>query len=341
MEIDQALRIHSQVAHALLPFWNRLPEIQPIISSRLGEWETLQKTDDQFLDMLIQSLQANGLSDQELFKAIAEAPQQPVDQHLETMFESALKCAEKLYNRYGTWTGGPAALDDFGCRNPPYPDEPGFGAFGVSGNTVPGSALRDASVTLQRAPQLLGPPSWASIPYVLCHELLCHASQAAPSSDVTDPLTEGWMDEVAASIHDSRTKTLFPWDPDIATQEGRRLCEALRTLRPGLNGIQRTTRSARIQGAEAARIVRRILADLARLSNLSGGNLFLRLSVELNAVRATSPEEYLGAHRSFVSRVITAERDGERAVVLRARRDAALRKWVIGQLSATEVLSFM
>lgn len=50
MDIGQALRVHSQLAHALLPFWNRSPEIQAVVGSLLKEWQTLEVSDDQFLD---------------------------------------------------------------------------------------------------------------------------------------------------------------------------------------------------------------------------------------------------------------------------------------------------
>jgi hypothetical protein len=146
------------------------------------------------------------------------------------------------------------------------------------------------------------------------------------------------MDEVAASIHGKQTATLFPWLPDAAANEGRRLCEALRELRDDLEDLEKKARSARIQGAYAARIVRRILGSLAELSPVPGRrSLFERLSVELNAVAAASPKEYLGLHQAFVSNVIA----GERNPALGTRRDAVLRKWVTRQLSAREVLSFM
>jgi len=338
MDMDQALRLHSQLAHALLHFWEAFPAIQPLVCSQLSMWRDLQVTDRQFLDRLVQDFQAIGVADKSLLAAVASASGQPVDDYLGCMFVKALTCATRLYSRYGAWSGGDAvSLDDVGGQNSPYPEKV-LGAFGVSGKTRPGVPGRDAVVTLHRVPQRLGPPSWASIPYVLCHELLCHASQAASSSDVTDPFTEGWMDEVAASVHGKQTATLFPWLPGTAAIEGRRLCEALRVLRDDLDDLEKKARSARIQGAYAARIVRKILARLAELSPLTGRrSLFERLSVELNAVAAASPKEYLGLHQTFVSNVIA----GEQYPALGTRRDAVLRKWVARQVSASEVLSFM
>lgn len=338
MEMDQALRLHSQLAHALLPFWETLPAIQPVIRSRLGKWRDLQLTDREFLDKVIEDFKEVGLADDDLFEAVAGAGDLPVDKYLFLMFEKALKCAMGFYGRYGQWSGGSAMLDDMGGHRSPYPEK-ALGAFGVSGKTKPGVPGRDAVVTLRRVPDQLGPPSWASIPYVLCHELLCHASQAASSSDALDPFTEGWMDEVAASVHGRRRLTLFPWLPDAAATKGRQLCEELRTLRDGLEDLETKARYARIQGAYAACTVRKILGGLAGLApGVTSQSLFERLSVELNSVAAASPEEYLGLHKTFISNVIAAERFNQLA--LRTRRDAALRKWVTGQLSAREVLSF-
>ena len=146
------------------------------------------------------------------------------------------------------------------------------------------------------------------------------------------------MDELATSAHLHNAVILFPWNPDLATEEGSRLSSALRVLRIDLTDLQKKARSARIQGAYAARIVRGILASLSELRSDQGrGTLFDRLSVELNIVPSQSPEHYLSLHRTFISNVIA----GERNLAIGARRDATLHKWVIGQASAAEILSFM
>lgn len=334
MDIEQARRVHGQLAHSLLPFWRNLPVIQPIVHSLLGQWRTLQKTDDEFFNLVIQDLRANGVSDIDLLQAVDVAGEEPVDEHLQTVFGSTLHCAKQLYG--GNWTGGDAvSLQCFGCQEPLYPERQVFGAFGAAAITTPGYAGQDAVVELSVAPQLLGPPSWASIPYVLCHELLCHASQAAPSSDPTDPFTEGWMDEVARTVHADNAATLFPWDPAAATEEGGRLCDMLRVMGPHLPDLHLRARAARLQGIRAAQLVQEVLSDLAELSpGMDGRGLFVRLSVELNTV-STESEPYLAAHRQFVSSVLAGRQDRAFAV----RRDALLRKWVLDEEPAAAVLS--
>jgi hypothetical protein len=339
MEIEQALRVHSQLAHALLPWWRVVPQLQPILSARLGQWKTLQTTDDAFFGLVVQDFQTNGLQNGQLIDAVNTARSEPIDKHLRLMFDEALACAQKLYARYGRWTGGNAvSLDDFGCQTPHYPDQSAFGAFGASASTTPGLPGRDAIVELLLVPQLLGSPTWASVPYVICHEVLCHASQAASSSDSTDPFTEGWMDAVASTVHAKSASALFPWDPDAAVEEGQRLSSVLRTLGSGLSDLDLKARSARLQGFHAACTVRGVLGSLANLSKgRHGQRLFERLSVELNTVPSAGQERDLAVHRAFVSNVLASRRDLARAT----HRDALLRKWVLAQLSAAEVLSFM
>jgi hypothetical protein len=284
--------------------------------------------------MIAQRIRDIGLTDQNLLAAVGGAASEPVDDYLAHMFKEALACAEGLYSRYSKWSGGTALFENVGNQKSIYPEKV-LGAFGVSGKTRPGTPGADAEVTLHLVPQLLGPPSWASIPYVLCHELLCHASQAGPSSEVTDPFIEGWMDDLAAEVHSRRKRTLFPWRPDAAVDEGQRLCMALRSLHEDLEYLQKQARSARVQGAFAAHIARRILKDLAPLSPPGGRrSLFERLSVELNATDAANAQHYLAVHQKFVANVISGEIDPETGV----RRNALFRAWVTGRASARQVL---
>lgn len=334
MDMNQALRVHAQLAHALLPFWEAFPQIQQVVSFELGQWRDLQVTDVQFFAMIVQRIQDIGLTDQNLLAAVVGAADEPVQDHLMQMFREALVCAEKLYSRYSKWSGGTALFEDVGNQKSIYPEKV-LGAFGVSGKTRPGTPDAEAAVTLHLVPQLLGPPSWASIPYVLCHELLCHASQAGSSSEVTDPFIEGWMDDLAAMVHSKRRMALFPWRPDAAADEGLRLCMTLRSLHDDLEYLQRQARSARMQGAFAARIAQTILRDLAPLSPPRGRrSLFQRLSVELNAVEAASAQEYLAVHQRFIGNVISGESNLQAAV----HRNVLFREWVTGRASARQVL---
>jgi hypothetical protein len=334
MDMNQALRVHAQLAHVLLPFWDAFPQIQQVVSIELGLWRDMQVTDEQFFDKIIERIRDIGLTDQNLLAAVAGAADEPVRDHLTYMFNEALACAERLYSRYSKWSGGAALFDDVGNQNSIYPEKV-LGAFGVSGKTRPGRPEADAAVTLHLVPQLLGPPSWASIPYVLCHELVCHASQAGSSSEVTDPFIEGWMDNLAAMVSSRRRTDLFPWRPGAAADEGQRLCMALRSLYEDLEYLQRQARSARVQGAAAARIAQGILRDLAPLSPPRGRrSLFQRLSVELNAVEAASAQEYLAVHQRFIANVIS----GEHNPVAGVHRNALFREWVTRRASARQVL---
>jgi hypothetical protein len=338
MEAEQALRVSSRLAQKLLPFWYDVPQIQPILHALLGQWRTLQRTDYQFFDDVKSLFIANGVSDQLLQEAVDAARTESVDDDLRAMFEQAVACARTLYASHGVWTGGDVSFEVFPCREPQYPEHDIYGAFGASARTTPGVAGQDAAVELLLVPELLGPPTWASIPYVLCHELLCHASQALPSSDITDPFTEGWMDEIARQVHAKNVGTLFPLDPDMAAQEGGRLCDALRRLGTFAKGVHHEARSARLTGVRAACLAQQVLGNLAELSASDDGwGLFERLSVQLNTVPATNPRQDLAAHIKFVSNVNA----GRRVPRLAVQRDALLRKWLLAQVTAAEVLSFM
>lgn len=337
MDIEQALRVHSRLAHALLPHWNRSPEIQSVVGSLLKEWERLEVSDGEFLDAAARRLCENGVSDEGLLDAVRNAGSLPVDRYRQIMFDKALTLAKRLYEQYSAWTGGDAKLEVYPRQIPAFSGDAAFGAFGVSGCTTPGAPPHNACVVLHHIPQLLGPPSWASIPYVLCHELLCHASQAAAESDATDPFTEGWMDDVATFVHERSTSALFPWEPSFAAEEGGRLSDSLHKLTDGLSYAERKARYARMLGLSAARIVRHDMADLSGLRRGVGADtLFHQLSVELNTVPAVSPARDLADHRAFVDSVVKTARDP----LAKVRLKAALRKWITGHQTAKEVLAF-
>src|SRR6516225_6674343 len=114
MDMNQALRVHAQLAHALLPFWEAFPQIQQVVSRELDLWRDLQVTDDQFFAGIIQRIRDIGLTDQNLLDAVAGAAGEPVDDFLLHMFKTALVCAERLYSRYNKWSGGAAAFENVG-----------------------------------------------------------------------------------------------------------------------------------------------------------------------------------------------------------------------------------
>jgi hypothetical protein len=344
VEISQALRLFCKLAHALLPFWDGNPALQRALHMRLEQWTDMRGTDGvlledaEFFGVVLGDLAAVGSLDPAIADAIRDAIDVPFEDHINTMFEQALAVARTVYAQH--WTGGDSpALRLLGSRNPIHPDQTYFGASGASGSTTPATAMASAEVELLLAPALLGPPTWAAIPYILCHELIAHASQASDSSDETDPFSEGWMDELAREVLIAHADELFPWDPVAAHEWGQRLSDQLRMMGPHLAERDRLARAARMLGAKAAQLVRSVLDSLAGLSSerLSGAQLFERLSIELNTIPSLGSELDLRRHRTFIESI----RAGKRDPALAARRDAALRKWTLGKATAREVLSFM
>jgi hypothetical protein len=177
-------------------------------------------------------------------------------------------------------------------------------------------------------PSLLGPPSWASVPYLLCHELICHVNQAAPMSS-EDPLAEGWMDMVALQLHNRWATRIFPWAPQQAVNAANRLSDEVLKRWRGLPEPHLTTRAIRSNGREAAQWVegklqpfgdpRQDLSDLARLS------------LQLNRV---SPA--MAGRLAFVAKVNNSRFD----LGLQARLLASLRRWHEDPGNAVGVLSF-
>ena len=185
-----------------------------------------------------------------------------------------------------------------------------------------------AVVKLTFVPSRLGPPSWAAVPYLLCHELVCHVNQAAPLSS-EDPFAEGWMDMVALQLHNQWAEDIFPWAPARARKAASRLSEAVLTRWRDLPEPYMTTRAVRAQGQEAARLVEEKLHPFHDPSQPVPE--LVRLSLQLNRASPTVADRL-----EFVSKVNDVEFDP----VLHARLLAELRLWYENSGRAAKVLSF-
>jgi hypothetical protein len=173
-----------------------------------------------------------------------------------------------------------------------------------------------------------GPPSWAAIPYLLCHELVCHVNQGAPM-DSGDPFAEGWMDLVAMRLHDEWANEIFPWAPAMARSAASRLSDVVLRRWQGLAEPSMTTRAARVQGRYAAEFVAQLLEPSRNATDRGPGELTC-LSLQLNVVPSI-----VAARKDFVSRVNQARFDP----ALQARLLAALGRWRQG-VHVNKVLFF-
>jgi hypothetical protein len=189
-------------------------------------------------------------------------------------------------------------------------------------------AWAPATVKLTFVPGLLGPPSWASVPYLLCHELICHVNQAAPMSS-EDPFAEGWMDLVALRLHNQWAEEIFPWAPASARAAAARLSDTVLQRWPGLPEPHMTTRAARQLGHVAAEWVQEKLRPFLDPSQVLPE--LIRLSLQLNRVSLTVADRL-----EFVTRV----NRGRSEPVIQAHLLARLRRWLENIEQADRVLSF-
>lgn len=204
--------------------------------------------------------------------------------------------------------------------NPAYPDQPQpFGARGASACYGRDPADGRPALRLFLCPALLGPPTLATVPYLLCHELVCHAFQGAEHRS-DDPFGEGWMDRVALALHDAWSDDLFPTAPQLAREEANALALAVRTRAVGLIEPHMTTRAARRQGWDAAGNVQRWL------TRWEGGQSQSPSSFELLSVEMNSAVHSVAERKEFVANVLLEAQNDD--IVSLPRLAEALRGWM-------------
>jgi hypothetical protein len=326
-----ALKVHAALAHRLLDTWPVCPKAQQVVQSELRDWQLrTQDNADEYLRLLTDRLRSAGV-EQRVLGALdgVQDEFQRVDGYLNAMFEATLALARDCYQRWADWSVDSVDLDIAAASNPIYPDSANFGELGVVACVPPREeAETSAIVKLTFVPGLLGPPSWASVPYLLCHELICHVNQAAPMSS-EDPFAEGWMDLVALQLHDQWAEEIFPWAPALARRAAERLSDAVLQRWPGLQEPHMRTRALRLVGREAAQWVQERLRPFHDPSRVPPE--LVRLSLQLNRVPLTVADRL-----EFISKVNLGRFEPRLQASLLAR----LRLWLENIEKADKVLSF-
>lgn len=325
-------KVHAAVAHALLNVWPVCPKTQRVLHAELELWSADQRStasSDEYLEWLTQRVTTRGI-EAAAVAALQQAKNdfQNIDEHIKLIFQQTSELTRERYLACTDWTMGETKLEVEAVNNPLYPDPVGFGELGTAACVAPRSEEAPTEVKLTLIPSLLGPPSWAAVPYLLCHELVCHVNQAAPM-DSGDPFAEGWMDFVAKLLHDQWVDQIFPWAPAMARSAASRLSDIVLRRWPGLVEPHMTTRAARVQGQYAAGWAEQHLGS--RQDVLEQAANLICLSLQLNRTPSTVADR-----KAFVAKVNHASLDP----ALRARFSATLARWLNNQASAAEVLFF-
>jgi hypothetical protein len=325
-------KVHAALAHALLNVWSICPNVQQLLQAELGLWLNPVRramSTDQYLE-LVTGLIAMGGAEQAAIDALAEAKNEfrHIDEYLQMMFQIVSRLVSEKYQECTSTALRDVSLRVVGVTNPIYPDPVAFGELGTIACVPPLRAEYGVTVKVTLIPGLLGPPSWAVIPYLLCHELVCHVNQGAPM-DSGDPFAEGWMDLVAKRLHDEWVNEIFPWAPAMARSAANRLSDVVVRRWQGLAEPSMTTRAARGQGRYAADFAAQQL-EPSRDATDRGLSGLTCLSLQLNVVSST-----VAARKDFVSGVNNARVDP----ALQARLLAALGRWRRGG-PVNEVLFF-
>lgn len=326
-----AWRVHAALAHRLLDTWPVCPKDHQIVHNELEDWSLRAEDNaDKYLRLLVGRLRSAGV-EQRVLDALdgVQDEFEHVDEYLGLMFEAAKDLARDCYQRWADWSVPSVDLDVDAVTNPVYPDSGGFGELGVVACVPPREEPEaPAIVKLTFIPGLLGPPSWASVPYLLCHELICHVNQAAPMSS-EDPFGEGWMDLVALQLHDHWAEKIFPWAPALARSAAARLSDDVLRRWRGLPEPHMTTRAVRSRGRVAARWVEGKLEKFHDPSKVPSE--LIRLSLQLNRASPT-----VAGRLEFISKVNDTSDFRLQAGLL-----AQLRLWVDEtEKEADRVLSF-
>jgi hypothetical protein len=325
-------KVHAALSHALLNVWSLCPETQRLLQAELDLWLNpvrLAASTDQYLELVTRRI-AEGGAEQAAIDALAEVKNEFhfIDEYLQYMFEKASRLVRERYQECTRAVLHDVRLEVGAFRNPVYPDPAAFGELGTIACVPPLRGEYGATVRVSLIPGLLGPPSWAAVPYLLCHELVCHVNQGTPM-DSGDPFAEGWMDLVAKRLHDLWANEIFPWAPAMALSAADRLSGDVLRRWQGLAEPHMTTRAARVQGRYAARSVEQDLNSSRSVTDRTTEELTC-LSLQLNVTSSS-----VSARKDFVSRVNGAAFDP----ALRARLLAMLGRWRRGA-AIGEVLFF-
>jgi len=326
-----AWKVHAALAHQLLDTWPVCPKAQQVLQSELEDWSL--RTEDnaeKYLRLITRRLRSADIERRALHALDGVQDEfRQVDEYLRSMFEAALVLTRDCYQGWADWPVASVDLGVAAVSNPVYPDPASFGELGVVACVPPREEPEaPAIVKLTFVPGLLGPPSWASVPYLLCHELICHVNQAAPMSS-EDPFAEGWMDLVALQLHNQWAEKIFPWAPALARSAATRLSDGVLRRWRGLPEPHMRTRALRSQGREAAQWIQEKLGPFHDPSKVPPE--LIRLSLQLNRVSATVADRL-----EFISK-INCGRSNPR---LQASLLARLRLWLENIEKADRVLSF-
>ena len=331
MDLDEACRLHSSLAHALVGPWATSPHAQSVLQGELDRWRLRpDMCDEDFFETI-----RGAFAGLDIEPAIIEALRvvNPSDPFLQTMFEGVVTRTRQLYLRHADWPRSQVELELRCTRNPPYPDEGSYGDLGSAASVLPHEegAATTATVKVTLCPSRLGPPSWACIPYLLCHEVVGHANQSVANANA-DPFTEGWMDVLARKCHSDWVAELFPWKPSLAIDAAESFCGKTRSLGPNVIEPHATTRAARNQGRAAAQWVLGILTPFSEAAGMDPWFHFERLCVQLNRVPSSLDE-----HLAFVGRIAACSVEP-----LEGRYSphvlAVLRSWVEGGTTTEAVM---
>lgn len=337
LPLNDVRRVHAALAHQLLGTWATCPKAQEAVHTELltsnARTEESANVEDylQLLSTRLRTAGAEQLVVDKLDDVAAEY--QRVDNHIQYMFEKILALARECYELYASWTVSDVRLEVRSVTNRVYPDRENFGELGAVACVPPRQETDDpAIVKLTFIPSLLGPPSWASVPYLLCHEIVCHVNQAAPMSS-DDAFGEGWMDMVALQLHDRWADQIFPWAPALARSAANRLSDTVLRRWTGMHKQDLDARAARSVGREAARSVGDMLGPF--LGNSQDTSGLIQLSLQLNRATPT-----VAGRLAFVSKINSIESGLNLDPGLKAALLARLRLWLQGTAQAETILSF-
>lgn len=331
MKLSDVRRIHSALAHTLRQVWPICPITQQILQPELEGWHLRRKDHpDQYLRLITERLRSGGVeqSVSDLLDRV-EGELEFIDGYIDAMFAVTLARVRDCYEEWADWAVPDVRLEVREARNPVYPDRANFGELGAVACVPPRKGVDPAVVKLTFVPGLLGPPSWASVPYLLCHELVCHANQAA-AMDSADSFAEGWMDLIAKKLHDQWVGDIFPWAPALARDAAGSLYRQIEQRWQGMPEPHMATRAARKAGRVAAAWVGENLQPLQDPGQAVPA--LIRLSLQLNRSTPT-----FAGRVEFVSKVNNARTSDPG---LQAALAGELRRWIEGTGSVQELLSF-
>jgi hypothetical protein len=335
MRIEEAVRWHATLANALVCLWTSAPNMHQILHNYLGEWEHQDaKGEDEYLHDLAQHLKMRRAPNA-LIEAVTAVT---IDgyQALDAMFGVLVDKVKAEYEALSSWgVDDDVKLIKAFQTDPVFPDPAPYGALGATACVLPrpgSGGMPSSTVKLTFVPALLGPPTWASVPSLLCHELVAHINQAAPMAS-TDPFGEGWMDVVAQRYHQVWIGDLFPQCPEFAIRSAAELGTLTSQRYPGLKAISDKTRAVRMTGSLVASQVNAQLTALVRAEGRTPDREFERISLQLNRVPTSAAKR-----EAFVYAVIGALNglDGRAA----RRWGECLASWLRDEATPSEVLSF-